>query len=50
MRASETQNIFPANTPLTLVPSFQYTFAGGKPMALPTADGCVVSLGDSVFS
>ena len=43
MRSTETQNIFPANTPLTLQPSFQKISVGGKGMELPTADACVVS-------
>ena len=43
VRSSETENIFPANTPLTLQPSFQYTYSGGKPTTLPTADACAVS-------
>ena len=47
VRSSETQNIFPANTPLTLQPSFQYTYSGGKPTTLPTADACVVSRWDA---
>lgn len=42
VRSSETQNVFLPNTPLALVPSFQYTFVGGQPTTLPTADACVV--------
>jgi len=45
VRSSETENIFPANTALTLQPSYQYTYSGGKPTTLPTADACVVSRG-----
>ena len=43
VRAQEQQNIFPANMPLGLVPSFDYTFdSTGAPTSLPPDDACTV--------
>jgi len=43
VRAQEQQNIFPANTPLTLVPTYTYDFdSSGNPTTLPPADACTV--------